>query len=57
MKKYTDGKREIYATKKAYEVLYKQQGFKEIELKNEVVEDANNTGSKNTTTNRGRKSK
>ena len=29
--KYTDGKRIIYATKKAYEVLYKRQGFRKAE--------------------------
>lgn len=29
--KYTDGKRIIYATEKAYEIIYKKQGFKEIE--------------------------
>lgn len=29
--KYTDGKRIIYATEKAYEAIYKKQGFKEVE--------------------------
>lgn len=29
--KYTDGKRIIYATEKAYEAIYKNQGFKEVE--------------------------
>lgn len=31
MKKYTNGKREIIATERAFEILYKDQGFKEIE--------------------------
>ncbi len=31
MKKYTDGKNTIYATEKAYEVIYKDRGFKEVE--------------------------
>lgn len=31
MKQYTDGKRTIYATDKAYEVLYKQKGFRPLE--------------------------
>lgn len=59
MKKYTDGKREIYATDKAYEVIYKSQGFKEIKKKSdkEVVEDVNDTESKDSTTIRRRKSK
>ena len=29
MKKYTDGNREIMATERAFEVIYKSQGFKE----------------------------
>ncbi len=33
MKKYTDGKNTIYATEKAYEVIYKDRGFKEVEAK------------------------
>ncbi len=37
MKKYTDGKREIYATEKAYEVIYKRQGFKEVETKKKTT--------------------
>lgn len=45
MKKYTDGKREIMATEKAYEVIYKEQGFKEV-----MVEDVKFTESTNTTT-------
>ena len=28
MNKYTDGKRVIYATERAYNVIYKRQGFK-----------------------------
>lgn len=28
MNKYTDGKRVIYATERAYNVIYKKQGFK-----------------------------
>ena len=28
MEKYTDGKRIIYATERAYNVIYKRQGFK-----------------------------
>lgn len=32
MKKYTDGKREIMATERAFEVIYKDQGFEEIKL-------------------------
>lgn len=28
MNKYTDGKRTIYATERAYNLLYKPQGFK-----------------------------
>lgn len=31
MNKYTDGKRIIYATEKAYNLIYKNQGFKEAE--------------------------
>ncbi|WP_315114540.1 hypothetical protein [uncultured Clostridium sp.] len=58
MKKYTNGKREIYATDKAYEVIYKEQGFKERDkVEKEVVENVKPTESKNTITNRGRKSK
>lgn len=37
MKQYTDGKRVIYATEKAYEVLYKSQGFKPVEAVSEDV--------------------
>lgn len=37
MKKYTDGKREIMATERAFEVIYKDQGFKEIEKHEENV--------------------
>lgn len=37
--KYTDGKRIIYATEKAYEAIYKKQGFKEAE---ELEEYRNN---------------
>lgn len=37
MKQYTDGKRIIYATEKAYEVLYKSQGFKPVEAVSEDV--------------------
>jgi hypothetical protein len=33
MKKYTDGNKIIYATEKAYEIIYKKQGFKEVEEK------------------------
>ena len=29
MKKYTNGKRTIHATERAYNLLYKRQGFKE----------------------------
>ncbi len=60
MKKYTYGKREIYATDKAYEVIYKSQGFKEVKkkLEKEVVENVDDTESKDSTTiRRGRKSK
>lgn len=39
--KYTDGKRIIYATKKAYEIIYKKQGFKEVE-KLEEYQDIDN---------------
>lgn len=28
---YTDGKRTIHATEKAYELIYKKQGYKEVE--------------------------
>lgn len=33
LKKYTNGKREIMATEKAYEAIYEKQGFKEVEEK------------------------
>jgi hypothetical protein len=33
LKKYSDGNRVIYATEKAYELIYQKQGFKEIEVK------------------------
>ncbi|ARC85646.1 hypothetical protein U732_1118 [Clostridium argentinense CDC 2741] len=60
MKEYTDGKRQIYATDKAYKVIYKGQGFKEVKkkLEKEVVENADDTESNDSTTiRRGRKSK
>ncbi len=43
--KYTDGKRLIYATNRAYEVLYKRQGFKKTEdeligtIEQPIIED------------------
>lgn len=39
LKKYTDGKREIMATERAFEVIYKGQGFEEF------VEETNGEGS------------
>lgn len=38
MKKYTNGKREIIATERAFEILYKDQGFKEIEEHEETTQ-------------------
>ncbi|MEC1780071.1 hypothetical protein [Schinkia azotoformans] len=35
MNKYIKGNKEIYATDKAYEVLYKEQGYKPFEDKKE----------------------
>jgi len=37
LKKYTDGKREIMATERAFEVIYKDQGFKEVEEKKKSI--------------------
>lgn len=44
MKKYTDGKRVIKATERAFEVIYKDQGFKEVkeqveEIKEETMQE------------------
>lgn len=38
MKRYTDGKRIIYATERAYNVIYKQQGFRPV-VKAETLGD------------------
>lgn len=48
MKEYSNGKRKIYATGRAYEVLYKQQGFKEVREIEKVEEkkDAKKTTTK-----------
>lgn len=35
--KYTNGKRVIYATEKAYNVIYKRQGFRPVAEKTEKV--------------------
>lgn len=40
-KKYTDGKRTIHATEKAFEVIYKNQGFKEVEDADEEITEEN----------------
>jgi hypothetical protein len=39
LKKYTDGNRVVYATEKAYEVIYKYQGFKEVKKTPKKVGD------------------
>lgn len=39
MNKYTNGKRVIYATERAFNVIYKRQGFKPLEENTEEVED------------------
>lgn len=38
---YTNGKKKIKATKKAYDLLYKNQGFREIkeEMQDDLIED------------------
>lgn len=41
MNKYTNGERIIYATQRAYNVIYKRQGFKPLEENTEEVEDEN----------------
>ncbi|WP_373899285.1 hypothetical protein ACER0A_002190 [Haloimpatiens sp. FM7315] len=45
MKKYSKGKRVICATKRAFEVIYKAQGFKEVKEKVETE----NKGDENST--------
>ena len=47
MKKYTDGERVIFATDKAYEVLYEKQGFKLVK------EEKKTTQTRKTTTKKG----
>ena len=42
--KYTDGKRTIHATEKAYEVIYKNQGLKKIEVAEELQNNQETTG-------------
>lgn len=37
MNKYTNGKRVIYATEKAYNVIYKRQGFRPVAEETEKV--------------------
>lgn len=37
MNKYTNGKRVIYATEKAYNVIYKRQGFRPVANETEKV--------------------
>ncbi len=37
MNKYTNGKRVIYATEKAYNVIYKRQGFRPVAKETEKV--------------------
>lgn len=44
MKKYTNGTKTITATERAFEVLYKEQGFKEVE----ATPKATNTPKKQT---------
>lgn len=39
MKKYTDGEREIMITDRAYEVIYKNQGFKEKKIEENIPID------------------
>lgn len=39
MNKYTNGERVIYATERAFNVIYKKQGFKPLEENTEEVED------------------
>lgn len=37
MNKYTNGERVIYATERAFNVIYKRQGFKPLEVNTEEV--------------------
>lgn len=40
LKKYTDGNRVIYSTEKAFEILYKKQGFKLVgQLENKITKE------------------
>lgn len=44
---YTDGKRTIYATEKAYELIYKKQGFKKAEIEEGIAGETEGIGEGN----------
>lgn len=56
MKKYSNGNRIIFATDKAYKILYKEQGFKEVIEKDnekETIVDKPETQKKETKKKKG----